>query len=120
MKGRFPASCSTIVSPVGMSPSRQPSCLLSSSDAGAGKARQASLPTFATSKHRLYVAPDGNDENAGTAEKPFRTLDRARQAVRQINENMTGDIVVTLRGGTYPIDRTIIFDGADSGPADTT
>ncbi len=28
---------------------------------------------------------------------------------------MTGDIVVVLRGGTYRIDRTIIFESADSG-----
>ena len=63
----------------------------------------------------LYVAPDASDENPGTAEKPFRTLVRAREAVRKINANMTGDIVVMLRGGTYAIERTLIFDAVDSG-----
>ncbi len=62
----------------------------------------------------LYVAPDGNDDNSGTAEKPFQTFDRARQAVRKINTQMTGDILVVLSGGTYPV-RTLSFDAADSG-----
>jgi len=65
----------------------------------------------------LYVAPDGNDDNFGTAEKPFRTLDRARQAVRKINTQMTGDIVVVLSGGTHPT-QTLSFDAADSGTGD--
>lgn len=73
----------------------------------------ASADTQAT----FYVAPDGSDENPGTPEKPFQTLDRARQTVRKINGNMTGDIVVVLRGGTYAISKTVTFDGADSGSA---
>ena len=31
----------------------------------------------------FYVAPDGDDANPGTAEKPFATLARARNAVRE-------------------------------------
>ena len=76
---------------------------------------------FAVAAHAVgiqatfYVAPGGNDENSGTIEKPFRTLDRARQAVREINAQMMGDIVVVLFGGTYAIQRTLVFDAADSG-----
>ena len=63
----------------------------------------------------FYVAPDGNDDNPGTETKPFATLEKSRQAVRAINKNMTGDIVVVLQGGTYPIERTVGFDADDSG-----
>ena len=62
----------------------------------------------------LYVAPDGNDSNSGTAQTPFRTLQRAQQAVRKINTQMAGDIVVVLAGGTYPTGM-LSFDAADSG-----
>jgi hypothetical protein len=30
----------------------------------------------------FYIAPGGNDTNPGTEEKPFATLNRARNAVR--------------------------------------
>lgn len=41
-----------------------------------------------------YVAPNGNDSNAGTKGKPFLTIQRAQEAV------VAGDTVY-LRGGTY-------------------
>ena len=49
----------------------------------------------------FYVAPGGSDANPGTEAKPFATIEKARQAVRAVNKDMTGDIVVVLRGGTY-------------------
>ncbi len=42
----------------------------------------------------FFVAPDGNDMNAGSKEQPFATVQRAQQAVEP------GD-TVNLRGGTY-------------------
>jgi hypothetical protein len=63
----------------------------------------------------FYVAPDGKDSNPGTKAKPFATVDRARQAVQAINKNMSNDILVVLRGGVYPIDKTITFEAKDSG-----
>ncbi|WP_168441957.1 autotransporter-associated beta strand repeat-containing protein [Pontiella desulfatans] len=57
----------------------------------------------------------GDDANPGTEAAPFRTIEAARDAVRLINGAMTNDIVVYLRGGTYPIEQTIEFDERDSG-----
>ncbi|MCY3021134.1 MAG: right-handed parallel beta-helix repeat-containing protein, partial [Planctomycetota bacterium] len=63
----------------------------------------------------FYVAVSGDDSNAGTAEKPFRSLVKARDAVRAINGAMTGDIVVVLRGGTHRLEQTLVLEAADSG-----
>nr|WP_062335063.1 RICIN domain-containing protein [Herbidospora sakaeratensis] len=71
----------------------------------------ASAATQAT----YYVAPDGNDANPGTLAAPFKTVQKARDVVRTVNGNMTGDIYVYLRGGTYSIGSTIDFTTADSG-----
>jgi hypothetical protein len=63
----------------------------------------------------FYVSPTGNDNNPGTMEQPFRTIGRAQTAARAINNNMTGDIVVYLRGGTFPIAEPLNFNTSDSG-----
>ncbi len=62
----------------------------------------------------FYVSPKGEDSNTGTRQQPFATLQRARDAVRQINGNMTGDVVVILGGGTYSISEPIVFDQRDA------
>ena len=64
----------------------------------------------------FYVCPDGRDGNAGTSlDVAFASIERARDVVREINSNMTGDIVVYLAGGTYVMDDTLGFDQRDSG-----
>ncbi len=62
----------------------------------------------------FFVSPDGNDQNDGSYEKPFATLQAARDAVRKINENMTGDIYVFVMPGTYYVTETIDFTTEDS------
>ncbi len=62
-----------------------------------------------------YVSPSGSDSNPGTIDAPFQTITKARDAVRNINKNMTGDIYVYLRGGDYRITSTITFGPEDSG-----
>lgn len=63
----------------------------------------------------LYVSPDGDDHNSGTEIHPFRTIERARDEVRTLNNSMTGDITVYLRSGVYEINDTIEFSESDSG-----
>lgn len=62
-----------------------------------------------------YVSPTGSDTNAGDFNSPFATLPQAQRAVRAINPNMTGDIIVYLRGGTYALTNTLTFEPVDSG-----
>lgn len=63
----------------------------------------------------FYVSPDGDDSNDGSVDSPFKTLARARDAVRMVNDNMNGDICVYLRGGTYRVTEPVVFDTRDSG-----
>jgi len=67
------------------------------------------LPTYA---QPYYVAPAGNDADPGTLQKPFATLHRAQQAVRQ----KAG--TVFLRGGTYYLPEPLVFSPLDSGTRD--
>jgi hypothetical protein len=64
------------------------------------------LPAFG---QPYYVAPVGNDANTGTLDRPFASLRRAQQAVRQ----KPG--AVFLRGGTYYLPETLVFTAQDSG-----
>lgn len=70
----------------------------------------------------FYVAPSsmggGSDSNRGTMSEPFLTLERAKQAVRNVNINMTGDTIVYLRGGTYELEKPLVFQAQDSGEDD--
>lgn len=75
------------------------------------------LPVSAASRVQaeFFVSPQGSDANPGTIERPFRTIERAQSAVREINSNMQGNIVVYLRDGVYQLERTLEFSEADSG-----
>lgn len=64
---------------------------------------------------KRYVAPDGDDTNPGTLEKPFATLARARDAVRAVKKAAEGDLTVLIRGGTYTLTETLVFGLEDSG-----
>ncbi|MBM4042402.1 MAG: right-handed parallel beta-helix repeat-containing protein, partial [Planctomycetes bacterium] len=75
----------------------------------------AGLALAAEPKQSFFVSPNGADENPGTEARPFKTIEKARDAVRAVNAKMTGDIVVILRGGTYPLARTLAFGPEDSG-----
>ena len=51
-------------------------------------------PAETANFREFYVAPTGSDANPGSLDKPFATLDHARDIVRSINGQMTGNIVV--------------------------
>ncbi|MFN3487197.1 MAG: PDZ domain-containing protein, partial [Planctomycetota bacterium] len=60
-----------------------------------------------------YVAPGGDDAGPGTFERPFATLQRARDAVRTRRSGKP--VTVYVRGGTYLLERTLVFGPEDSG-----
>lgn len=64
----------------------------------------------------LYVSPRGSDEDPGTRLKPFATLERARDALRD-SPGRGG--TVFLRGGAYRIELTFELGERDSGTRET-
>jgi hypothetical protein len=64
----------------------------------------------------LYVSPSGDDHNPGTSTRPFATLARAQQAVRQIGRERP--VQVWIREGTYYLDSPLAFEPQDSGTTD--
>ncbi len=74
----------------------------------------------------FYVSLNGNDRWSGTradpaadrADGPFATLDRAREAVRELKRRDPGRhraVVVMIRGGTYYLRRPVTFGPGDAG-----
>ena len=61
----------------------------------------------------IAVSPHGNDNAAGTVKHPFRTLQRAQQAVRQVNEKH--DVIVEVENGMYRLKRPLRFTARDGG-----
>lgn len=90
----------------------------------------ASMAMSATASHSpdFYVSPTGSDAWSGTlaepvvgrTDGPFATLERARDAVRQLKRSKSTDIAVLVRGGTYQLDKTVVFGLEDSGEGTQT
>ena len=63
----------------------------------------------------FVIAPTGNDGYPGTADKPFASLERARDAVRDLKRREPErDFTVAIRGGMYRLRRTVVFSTNDS------
>ena len=76
----------------------------------------AEAKKLATDGAAFYVATNGHDNNPGTKQKPFATLSRARDAVRELKKAKPNtDITVLIRGGIYYLKETVVFELADSG-----
>ncbi len=80
-------------------------CLLT---LGASTAAQAATTSY-------YVSPQGSDAKPGTRAQPFRTLDHARNAARQVQRPLHGDILVRLLGGTHRVGHALTLRAGDSG-----
>lgn len=75
----------------------------------------SSLSARAEASVTFLVSLDGNDDNPGTMDAPFRTIKRAQAAVRRLTATQSGDITVLLRGGTYALVNPLRFEAQDSG-----
>jgi hypothetical protein len=64
----------------------------------------------------FHASPSGSDAFPGSAEKPFATLQKARDAVRAARAKGENAGVV-LHAGVYPLAHTLEFNAADSGAA---
>lgn len=84
------------------------------------------LATVAPAETVYWVSPNGNDAyggrlaepNAEQTDGPFATLERARDAIRQLKAHgglPEGGVVVELRGGDYERDKAFTLTADDSG-----
>ena len=88
----------------------------------------AGVCNAASTKADFYLSPNGSDAWSGTlsnpnaqgTDGPFATLERARDAVRDLRKKKSTDIVVLVREGTYPLEKTVVFGLEDSGEGDST
>lgn len=82
----------------------------------------------AAPKADFYLSPQGNNEWSGTlaspnsqqTDGPFATLERARDAVRELKKTKSTDIKVFIRAGTYTLTKTVVFGLQDSGTEEAT
>ncbi len=70
-------------------------------------------PRHAADAVIIAVSPSGDDNAAGTAEHPFRTLEHAQAAVRL--SNAEHDVTVQIGDGTFRLQRPLRFSAADGG-----
>ena len=64
-----------------------------------------------------YVAPDGSDENSGSFDQPFLTLEKARDTVRAMDKSGKSGVTVAVKAGEYRVD-SLQFTAEDSGTKD--
>lgn len=65
-----------------------------------------------------YVSNNGNDSNSGTEAAPFKTLEKARDKIREVISSGAypeGGITVYLRGGDYEMEKSFELGAEDSG-----
>ena len=78
----------------------------------------------------FYVAPDGDDSwlgklpmpNSERTDGPFATLEKARDAIREMKETQRGElnqpVIVYVRGGAHFLNEPLVFTPEDSGSED--
>lgn len=67
-------------------------------------------------RYSFYVDyENGNDTNCGSLEKPFKSVEAAKETVRALSEKMDKDIYVYLKSGYFKLEEPIVFSEKDSG-----
>jgi len=66
----------------------------------------------------LYVSPTGNDDNDGTFQKPWKTIIKAQNFIRELNKANrlpAKGVTVWLRQGRYEVAPSLQFNSSDNG-----
>ncbi|MCK9480002.1 MAG: right-handed parallel beta-helix repeat-containing protein [Firmicutes bacterium] len=68
-------------------------------------------------KNEMYVALNGSDANKGTKGEPFRTLEKARDEIREMKTGglPEGGVTVYVREGIYKTNKSFELTSFDSG-----
>ena len=77
------------------------------------------VPVMAEAENvKFFVSGSVAESGDGSLEKPFKTLEEARNAVRELNKNNTypeKGVIVMVRGGDYYLTHGLNLTGEDSG-----
>jgi hypothetical protein len=76
-------------------------------------ALMSAAPAAHAATNDVYVSTHGSDHASGTADRPVRTLRRARDLVR--SRHPTGDLAVHLASGVYRLSSPLELGAQDSG-----
>jgi len=83
---------------------------------------RTALPVVPAPAVVFHVAPGGSDAADGSESGPFRTLQKARDAVRDLKKSggalPKGGVVVMIGGGSYTAERSLALTAEDSGTAE--
>ncbi len=77
------------------------------------------LLTATAAAVEFHVSPKGSDANPGTADQPFASLTRARDAVRALKAKgpLAEAVRVIAADGTYTLTEPLVLSAEDSGTA---
>src|ERR1700682_2339898 len=84
-------------------------------NAHASSTRTPGTATVGTAYSCIFVSPNGDDGNPGTALEPLRTFHAAQLAARELKKQRSVKLSVYFRAGTYYLPETVVFTPADSG-----
>lgn len=66
----------------------------------------------------IYVdGANGSDENTGSSDKPYKTIEKAKQTAAKSNSSMISDVTVHIKGGKYVLNEPIKFNTQDGAPS---
>lgn len=88
-----------------------------------GASDRTVLPALSDPVLVLHVAPSGDDANPGTPQRPFASLERARDEIRERRRQASlnpGVVQVLVHGGEYRVERTFRLTQQDSGSGETS
>ena len=72
------------------------------------------LGVYGADARVFHVRPDGNDAGPGSADAPFATLERARDAVPSKAKALPGGAEVVLHAGRYALTRSLKLEAEGS------
>ena len=111
MKPTLPLLTALLLAPLAALQGAEPS---PKTDPEASRSKVPAITKFAV---EFFVAPAGNDANPGTRERPFVSLEKARDAIRALKANraLAGPVAVRLLPGEYNVTKALELTAADSG-----
>ncbi len=75
-----------------------------------------------TKTMKFHVSENGNDENPGTIDKPFATIEKARNKIRELRKEGTIPVDVSpliIASGKFNLKSSLKFTNDDSGTPDS-